>query len=109
MHGSSHCLTTLKVPKKFIDVKPLFKKLLLQMDNYVKDNNNYHLFAFLSLLTARKMFEQVQLGILGVGHTHENIDGNLGYLSKNLKKQDNYVLDDLMKTFMVSQDHPFIP
>jgi hypothetical protein len=109
MHGGSHCLATLKVPKQFIDVKPLFKKLLLQMDNYVKDNNNHHLFAFLSFLTAREMFEEVQPRILGVGHTHENIDYNLRYLSKKLKEQNNYVLVDLMKTFMVSQDHPFIP
>jgi hypothetical protein len=79
------------------------------MDNYVKDNNNCHLFAFLSLLTAREVFEKVQLRILGVGHTHENIDGNLRYLSKKLRERDNYVLADLMKTFMVSQDHPFIP
>jgi hypothetical protein len=49
------------------------------------------------------------LGFLVVGHTHEHIDGNFGYLSKKLKEQNNYVLVDLMKTFMVSQERPFIP
>jgi hypothetical protein len=97
------------MPKKFIDIKPLFRKLLLQMDNYVKDNNNRHLFAFLFLLTAREVFKEVHLRILGVGYTHEDIYGNFGYISKKLMERDNYVLANLMKAFMVSQDHPFIP
>jgi hypothetical protein len=42
------------------------------------------------------------LGFLVVGHTHEDIDGNFGYLSKKLREQNNYVLADLMKAFMVS-------
>ncbi len=79
------------------------------MDNYVKDNKNRCLLTFLSLLTTREVFEEVRLGFLMVGHTHENIDGCFGYLSKKLKKQNNYILVDLMKAFMVSQERPFIP
>jgi hypothetical protein len=75
----------------------------------VKVNKNHHLLAFLSFLIAREVFEEVQLGFLVVGHTHEDIDGNFGYISKKLKEQDNYVLIDLMKMFMISQDRPFIP
>jgi hypothetical protein len=44
------------------------------MDNCVKDNNNCYLLAFLSLLIARETFEEVKLGFLVVGHTHEDID-----------------------------------
>jgi hypothetical protein len=66
--------------------KLLPKKFLLQMDNYVKDNKNRCLLTFLSLLTTREVFEEVRLGFLMVGHTHENIDGCFGYLSKKLKK-----------------------
>jgi len=62
------------------------------MDNYVKDNKNHHLFAFWSLLTTRKMFEEVQLKFLVIWHTHKDIDGNFGYLFKKLKEHDNYVL-----------------
>ncbi len=59
----------------------------------MKDNKNHHLLAFLSLLTTRKlMFKEVQLKFLVVGHTHKDIDGNFGYLFKNLKDHDNYVL-----------------
>jgi len=94
--------------KKIVGVKPLPRKLLLQMDNCVKDNKNHHLLAFLSLLTTQEVFKEVQLGFLVVGHTHENIDGSFGYLSKTLKEQNNYVMVDLMKSFMFSQDCPFI-
>jgi hypothetical protein len=89
-------------------VKPLPRKLLLQMDNSVKNKMNHHLLAFLSLLIARKVFEKVQLGFLIVGHTHEDIDGSFGYSLKILRKQNNYVMVDLMKAFMFSQDRPFI-
>jgi hypothetical protein len=56
------------------------------MDNCVRDNKNYHLLAFLFFIITRKVFEEVQLGVLVVGHTHENIDGSFGYLSKKLKE-----------------------
>jgi hypothetical protein len=66
--------------------KPLPKNFLLQLDNYVKDNKNKYLLTFLSLLMTREVFEEVKLGFLVVGHTHEDIDGCFGYLSKKLKK-----------------------
>ncbi len=56
------------------------RNLLLQMDNCVEDNKNWHLLAFLSLLTIRDVFEEVKLGFYEVGHMHENIDGWFGYL-----------------------------
>jgi len=59
MQRSSWCLKVLKVPKQVIGAKPLPKKLLLQMDKYVKDNKNRHLFVFLLLLTAKEVFEKV--------------------------------------------------
>jgi len=68
----------------------------------VKDNKNHHLLAFLSFMTTRKVSEEMQLRFLIVGHTHEDIDGNFGYLSKTLRERDNFVLVDLMKAFMVS-------
>jgi hypothetical protein len=85
MQGSSRCLKVLKVLKQVIGAKLLPKKLLLQMVKYVKDNKNQHLFHFLSLLTTKEVFEELQLGFHVVGHTHEDIDGKFGYLSKKLK------------------------
>ncbi len=78
------------------------------MDNCVKNNKNCHLLMFLSLLITCEVLE-VQLGFLVVKHTHEDIDESFGYLLKKLKKKKNYVMADLMKTFMFSQNHPFIP
>ncbi len=74
----------------------------------MKDNTNHHLLAFLTLLIAHEVLEEVQLGFLIVWHTHEDIDGSCGYLLKILRKQNNYVMADLMKAFMLSQDCPFI-
>ncbi len=39
-------MKALKVHEQVVGAKPLFKKLLLQMDNFVKDNRNWHLFVF---------------------------------------------------------------
>jgi hypothetical protein len=48
----------LKAPKNFVGAKLLPQKLLLQMDNCMKDNNNRYLWAFLSLLIVRDVFEE---------------------------------------------------
>jgi hypothetical protein len=79
------------------------------MDNCVKDNKNWHLLAFLSLLMARDVFEEVKLGFLVVGHTHEDIDGCFGYLSKKLRDENNHIFTNFMRDFMISQERPFIP
>jgi len=72
------------------------------MDNYFQDNKNWQLLAFLSLLLARDVFEEVKLGFLIVGHTHEDIDSCFGYLSKKLREENNYIFIDLMKAFIIS-------
>ena len=59
--------------------------------------------ALCSLLTARRIFKEVTVGFLVVGHTHEDIDAHFSYLSKLLKRRNTYVLADLMKAFMDSQ------
>ncbi len=110
LQGKSHCIRELHTLEKIVGTKPLSNNLLLQMDNYVKDNKNQHLLAFLSLLTTRDVFDEMKfMGFLVIGHTHEDIDGCFGYLSKKLRKQNNYILADLMRAFMVSQEQPFIP
>ncbi len=74
----------------------------------MEDNKNRHLLAFLLLLMARDVFEEVKLGFLVVGHTHEDIEC-FGYLFKKLREENNYIIVDLMKAFMISQERPFIP
>ncbi len=72
------------------------------MDNCIKDNKNQCLLAFLSLLIVKDVFEEVKLGFLVVGHTHEDIDGYFGYLSKKLREENSYILANLLRTFMIS-------
>jgi hypothetical protein len=50
-------------------VKSLPKKLLLRMDDCVKNNKNHQLLAFLSLLTICEVFEKVQLRFLAWAQT----------------------------------------
>jgi hypothetical protein len=56
------------------------------MDNCVKDNKNCYLLTFFSLLIAREVFEEVKLGFLVIGRTHEDIDGCFRYLSKKIER-----------------------
>ena len=111
LRGKSRCLDLL-LRTDGIDMegrKPLPRKLYLQLDNSAKDNKNKYLMAFLSLLTARGVFEVIQAGFLLVGHTHEDIDAYFSHLSKALKSKNMFVLADLMKAFMQSQDLSFMP
>jgi hypothetical protein len=104
LQGKSHYIGELKAPNQVVGAKPLSKKLLLQIDNCVKDNKNRYLLTFLSLLTVREMFEEVKFGFVVIGHTREDINSYFRYLSNFLKKQNNYILVDWMKAFMVSQE-----
>jgi hypothetical protein len=45
----------------------------------------------------KDVFEEIKLGILVIGHTHEDIDEFFGYLSKKLREENNYILIDLMR------------
>ncbi len=82
--------------------KALSRNLLLQINNCVETNKNLHLLVFLLLLTTKDVFEEVKLGFFIIGHTHEDIDGSFGYLSKKLKEENNYILANLMTVFMIS-------
>ena len=65
--------------------------------------------AFLSLLTARGVFKEIQVGFLLVGHTYEDIDAYFSHLLKSLKSKNTFVVADLMKAFMESQELSFLP
>ena len=118
LHGKSRCSTSIPpssanmVPPPFPGrpAIPLSKKLFLQLDNSAKNNKNRFVIAFCSLLTAKRVFKEVTVGFLIVGHTHEDINAHFSYLSKLLKMKNTYVLADLMKAFMDSQKTTaFIP
>jgi hypothetical protein len=75
----------------------------------LKINKNQQLLALLSLLITRDVFEEVKLRFLVVDHAHEDINGCFSYLSKKLKEENNYILAELMRSFMISKERLFIP
>ena len=111
LRGKSRCMDTLNLIEAGSrrGRLPLPKNLYLQLDNSSKDNKNQYLMAFLSLLTTRGVFKEIQVGFLLVGHTHEDIDAYFSHLSKSLKSKNTFVVADLMKAFMESQELSFLP
>ena len=111
LRGKSRCQDSLKRVQQGLErgSVPLPKNLYLQLDNSAKDNKNQYLMAFLSMLTARGIFKEIQVGFLLVGHTHEDIDAYFSHLSKALKSKNTFVVADLMKAFMESQELSFLP
>lgn len=70
----------------------------LQLDNTSMNNKNQYVMAFLSMLMARKVFQEIQMG-----HIHEDIDMHFNHLSQQLILTYTFVLANLVKIFMESQ------
>ena len=75
-------------------------KLYMQLDNCSGDNKNYAILAFCNFLVDQGVFEQVDVGFLPVGHTHEDIDQGFSVLSRHLKG-----VDCLSFSSFVKEDH----
>ena len=84
-------LTVLDLEKqnKLRTVNPI---LYLQLDN-CSENKNKVMFGFLSDLMSRHVFEEVHVGFLMVGHTHEDIDQFFSVISSWLKKWETICPD----------------
>lgn len=109
LRGKSSCIELLPpITNSSSSPVPLPKKLYLQLDNFAKDNKNQFLMAFLSMLTYRGVFKEIQVGFLLVGRTHGDIDAYFSHLSKTLKSQNTYIVADLMMAFMDLQDLSFM-
>jgi len=96
----------MQVPKVSVDNTNsymLSRKLphiwLLQMDNCARDNKNCYVFAFASLLIARRVLEIVEVGFLLVGHTHEDIYITYERLLAQIKKKSIFSLLEMMNTY----------
>ena len=113
LQGADICKTLLRaMPADPIEATPLPPVLNVQMDNATGDNKNRYVFAFWSLLVAKKIFREVYVSFMLVGHTHDDIDALFGRWSMQLKKENFPTIPSLMKSFMdvdgVS-DKPTIP
>lgn len=65
--------------------------------------------AYLSLLTAHDVFEEIILGFLMVGHTHEDVDAMFGHFSELLMRHPTYTLPELMALLMKARKPNPIP
>ena len=88
---------------------PLPPILNVQMDNAIGDNKNIYVSCFWSLLVAKKIFCEVYVNFMIVGHTHDDIDALFGRWSMALKKESFSTIPLLMKSFMDVESIPTIP
>ena len=83
--------------------------LNVQMDNATGDNKNRYVYAYWSLLVAKRIFREVYVNFMIVGHTHDDIDALFGRWSMLLKKENFPTIPALMKSFMDVESIPTIP
>ena len=79
------------------------------MDNATEDNKNRYVYAFWSILVAKKIFREVYVNFMIVGHTYDDIDALFGRWSMLLKKEKFPTILALMKFFMDVESIPTIP
>ena len=96
-------------PERAMGSTPLPPILNVQMDNATRDNKNRYVFAFWSLLVAKRIFCKVYVNFMMVGHTHDDIDALFGRWSMLLKKENFPTIPALMKSFMDVEAIPTIP
>ena len=110
LQGAEMCLDPLgPVPDILVPAKPLPPILNVQMDNVVSDNKNRLVFCFWYLLVAKRIFREVYVNFMLVGHTHDDIDALFGRWSMALRRADFPTIPLLMKSFMKNESVPTIP
>ena len=72
-------------------------------------NKNRFVFCFWSLFVAKKIFREVYVSFMLVGHTHDDIDALFEMWSMVLKKDNFPTIPSLMKSFMDVDSVPTIP
>jgi hypothetical protein len=70
--------------------------LFLQMDNCGRENKNHTVIGFLAMLIELKVFTEIYLTFLPVGHTHCKVDQRFSRISVHLKPQDLPTLDHMI-------------
>ena len=110
LHGVEVCKSSLPLPLKHtIPTTTLLPILNVQMDNATGDNKNQYVFYFWSLLVANKLFWEVYVNFMIVGHTHDDIDALFEKWSMALKKESFPTIPLLMKSFINVEAVPTIP
>jgi hypothetical protein len=69
--------------------------LFLQLDNCGRENKNHAVIGLLACLVKEKIFKQVYLNFLPVGHTHAKVDQRFSRISMLLKPKDIATMDEM--------------
>jgi len=94
--GANHIVETIhRFLNELAQKGPLAKTLYLQLDNCIRENKNRFLFAYLESLVHWGVFDDVIVGFLPVGHTHEDIDQSFSRTAERLRTNDAVTLSDL--------------
>ena len=88
LKGAEMCEASLALqPETLVSAIALPPILNVQMDNAIGDNKNRYVYAYWSLLVAKRIFREVYVKFMIVGHTHDDIDALFGRWSMLLKKE----------------------
>ena len=110
LKGAEMCEASLAPqPKALVPATTLPPILNVQMDNAIGNNKNRYVYAYWSLLVAKRIFREVYVNFMIVGHTHDDIDALFGRWSMLLKKENFPTILALMKSFMDVESIPTMP
>ncbi|VDI06880.1 Hypothetical predicted protein [Mytilus galloprovincialis] len=70
--------------------------LYIQADNCWRENKNKYVLSFCELLVHMKVFQEVHLSFLYVGHTHEDIDAGFSKIVDSLRRNDAETIPELL-------------
>ena len=71
--------------------------LLIQLDNCSRENKNKFFMAYIEMMVALGVFEEVRVSFLPKGHTHEDIDQVFSCTARALRPTETITLTDLHK------------
>ena len=95
------CMSSLpKPPAEPVCAKPLPPTLHVQLYNCAKDNKCRYVFCFWSFLVANRIFKEMFVSFLIMGHTHDYIDASFGRWSMKLHEEYFPTISLLMKSYM---------
>ncbi|GBG80184.1 hypothetical protein CBR_g30550 [Chara braunii] len=103
-HGSNSVVTS--IAKVLRDVQAREGKLppllRVQADNCGGQNKNRFIFAFLALLVKFRIFKEILMGFMIVGHTHTDIDAKFSLFARKLNGSDVYTMEELFAVLQQS-------
>ncbi len=94
--GANHVIEAIhRFLAERINESALPRVFYIQVDNCTKENKNRYIFAYIESLIRWNIFDQVEVGFLPVGHTHEDIDQTFSRTSDRLRCNNAITLSDL--------------